>query len=285
MSNIQSKRRSNRSIHWTHQYALLDKVSLPSPGHDEQRPKGEIWFIDLLPNFQIQENLVNRMAILVSRSRVITKYLKVFKPLYKVVVYHIPHQFSEEMGKKSNSCCLSVEFFNPNIAGEMAQLMKKNQSQYVPLSADGTSVETMIPFHGDQNLEERSRNVKWTFRDGECSADRLEGLDPEFADWHAKFTLYKAENKIFLNHASVGEISTTMASMNRTGKTNAAKDIDSHYNEYSEFHTCEVEAHICAAFMTKMHMSNMDDKPNVIIPDSSVPKSIKQSGYMIQYVL
>lgn len=50
---------------------------------------------------------------------------------------------------------------------------------------------TTIPFHGDQNLEERSRNVKRTFQDGECSAERLEGLDPEFADWHAKFILYK----------------------------------------------------------------------------------------------
>lgn len=101
MSRIQSKKRGNRSIHWTHQYALLDKVSLPSPGHDEQRPKGEIQFIDLLPSAQVQENLVNRMAVLV--GRVVTKYLKVFKPLSKVAVYHIPHQFSKEMEKKSNS--------------------------------------------------------------------------------------------------------------------------------------------------------------------------------------
>jgi len=88
-------------------------------------------------------------------------------------------------------CSLGVEFFNANVAGEMAQLMQKNQLKYVPLMSDGVSVAETVPFHGDQLFEERSRNVKWTFQDGESSTERLEGLEPEFADWHAKFTLYK----------------------------------------------------------------------------------------------
>jgi hypothetical protein len=86
-----------------------------------------------------------------------------------------------------------VEFINPNVAGEMAQLMQSNQSKYVPLLTDGSTVAATIPFHGDQLFEERSRNVKWTFQDGESSVERLEGLEPEFADWHAKFTLYKVK--------------------------------------------------------------------------------------------
>ena len=61
-----------------------------------------------------------------------------------------------------------------------------------------------------------------------------------------------------MNHASAGEISTSMASINRTGKTNAAKNPHTHYNEYSEFHAIEVEAHICAAFMQKMKMAKLD---------------------------
>ena len=84
-----------------------------------------------------------------------------------------------------------MEFFNANVAGEMAQLIQSNQSKYVPLSADGSNVAATIGFHGDQLLEERGRNVKWTFQDGETGVERLEGLEPEFADWHAKFTLYK----------------------------------------------------------------------------------------------
>ena len=46
--------------------------------------------------------------------------------------------------------------------------------------------------HGDQLFEEHARNVQWTFRVGNDAFERLEGLTTEFADWHAKVTLYKA---------------------------------------------------------------------------------------------
>jgi hypothetical protein len=65
---------------------------------------------------------------------------------------------------------------------------------------------------------------------------------------------------LFVNHLSVGEVGTSMASINRTGKSNAAKDAHNHHNEYSEFHARETEAHICAAFMEKMKMDKMDGK-------------------------
>ena len=46
---------------------------------------------------------------------------------------------------------------------------------------------------GDQLTEERARNVQWVFQDGDDQYDRLEGLDPTHADWHAKVNLYKVE--------------------------------------------------------------------------------------------
>lgn len=45
--------------------------------------------------------------------------------------------------------------------------------------------------------------------------------------------------------------------MNRTGKTNAAKGVENHFNEYSEFHARELEAHVCAAFMEMAGMKTM----------------------------
>ena len=86
-----------------------------------------------------------------------------------------------------------MEFFNPNVAGQMAQLLIKNQENYVPCCGEGDSkkVLTPIPFHGDQLFEERARNVIGTFRDGDNGFDRLEGIQPEFADWHAKVNLYE----------------------------------------------------------------------------------------------
>ena len=48
--------------------------------------------------------------------------------------------------------------------------------------------------------------------------------------------------------------------MNRTFKTNAAKGVNNHYNEYKEFHAREVEAHVCASFMDMSGMATFDGK-------------------------
>ena len=62
-----------------------------------------------------------------------------------------------------------MEFYNPNIAGEMTHLLLSNQEKYVPYISldDCKSVATQIPFHGDQLFEERARHVKWAFQDGD----------------------------------------------------------------------------------------------------------------------
>ena len=67
------------------------------------------------------------------------------------------------------------------------------QSKYVPqLKKDGGNVVLERVFlDGDQLTEKRARNVQWVFQDGDDMFDRLEGLDPTYADWHAKVNLYK----------------------------------------------------------------------------------------------
>lgn len=61
-----------------------------------------------------------------------------------------------------------------------------------------------------------------------------------------------------MSNGSAGEVGTSRASMNRTKKTNASKGVKSHYNEYKEFHKCEVEGHILAAFMQLSGMSKLE---------------------------
>ena len=78
-------------------------------------------------------------------------------------------------------CCLGLQFKNPNIAAEMAQLIISNQKE----------VLKSVPLHGDQLFEERARNLQWTFQDGLTKFERLEGIQPEAADWHAKVNLYE----------------------------------------------------------------------------------------------
>lgn len=62
---------------------------------------------------------------------------------------------------------------------------------------------------------------------------------------------------MFVNHSSAAEIGTTTATINRTGKTNAAKGVENHYNEYCELHAREVGAHKCASFMEMTEMEKI----------------------------
>lgn len=91
----------NRSIHWTNQYAVLDRVQAPElKSKQSQKPVRQIQFTELLPDQHVQARLLRRWAILV--SRVISKYLTAFKSLRKKILSHIPHPYTKEMSGKSN---------------------------------------------------------------------------------------------------------------------------------------------------------------------------------------
>ena len=62
---------------------------------------------------------------------------------------------------------LGMEFLNPNVAGDMAELLMHDQEKFVLcLRTDNKKVILKrVPLHGDQLFEERARNTAWTFRD------------------------------------------------------------------------------------------------------------------------
>ncbi|KAL9977376.1 hypothetical protein ACROYT_G014769 [Oculina patagonica] len=70
------------------------------------------------------------------------------------------------------------------------------------------------------------------------------------------------EFEMFVKNASAAELGTSRASMNRIGKFNAAKGVKTHYNEYKDFHSREVEVHICSSFMEMCGMSKIDVSPS-----------------------
>ena len=70
---------------------------------------------------------------------------------------------------------------------------------------------------------------------------------------------------------SFSEVGTSKASMNRTGKTNAAKGVHNNYNEYKDFSDRETEAHICAAFMEMSGMVTMDGNYVIFLFISKLP--------------
>ena len=83
-----------------------------------------------------------------------------------------------------------MQFLNPNVPGEMVQLLQHNREKYVPCLTKGTNKTILekVPLHGDQLFKKRARNVIWTYRDGVNDNEQLRGIDTELADWHAKYT-------------------------------------------------------------------------------------------------
>lgn len=87
----------------------------------------------------------------------------------------------------------------------MAQYLMSVQEKYVPQLTQGDSKMILQPIFldGDQLTEERARNVQWVFQDDDDQFDRLGGLDPTHADWHAKVNLYKVKNLSFPLHVII----------------------------------------------------------------------------------
>ena len=99
-ARIQSKVQTNQSVHWTHQFAVLDRVQSNVLVSQKAKKKiRDIELVEILPVQDVQQRLKNRWAVLVSRT--VCKFLQAFKHLENVAVHHIPHPFSDEMSQKS----------------------------------------------------------------------------------------------------------------------------------------------------------------------------------------
>lgn len=88
-------------------------------------------------------------------------------------------------------CLLGLDFLNTNKSGDMADLLKKFQEDHVPMK-DGNILKKVV-VHGDQLTEERARNVQWTYKIGETEAERLEGLECTFSEFHLKMCMYEVQ--------------------------------------------------------------------------------------------
>ena len=72
----------------------------------------------------------------------------------------------------------------------MTDILKDFQEIYVAKD-DQEILHPTIIMHGDQLTEERARNVQWTYRLGNTSLERLEGIVPTFSEFHPKMCLYE----------------------------------------------------------------------------------------------
>jgi len=97
----QSKSHQNKSLHWTHSFAVKNRV-IPGSSLNDSHPQKlvkDIQMIEILPSQEELAGMQSTMTTLV--FRVLCKYFVAYEEFKSAVVHHIPHKFSAKMKQKS----------------------------------------------------------------------------------------------------------------------------------------------------------------------------------------
>ena len=101
-ARVLDKEHGNRSIHWTHQFAIKDKVvDKQLDSKKSKLPAKQLQLAELLPTKSVMERLKSRFAVLA--SHVLVKYIEKLKCLKSCTIKHIKHAYSKEMKAKSET--------------------------------------------------------------------------------------------------------------------------------------------------------------------------------------
>ena len=101
-ARVQDKEHGNRSIHWTHQFAIKDKVvDKQLDSKKSKLPAKQLQLAELLQTKSVMERLKSRFAVLA--SHVLVKYIEKLKCLKSCTIKHIKHAYSKEMKAKSET--------------------------------------------------------------------------------------------------------------------------------------------------------------------------------------
>lgn len=105
----QTKSSQNKSLHWTHAFAVKNRVS-PDSSLSYNKPQLKVTDLEMyhiLPSKDDQEEIYNDLVPLVYRELV--KYLPCYAPFKCGVQHHIPHPHSKEMKRKSEQVLLKTQ--------------------------------------------------------------------------------------------------------------------------------------------------------------------------------
>lgn len=110
----QSKSHQNESLHWTHSFAVKNRVT-PESSLDDSKPQMEVkdlQIINILPSQEEQVTMQHGNTCVSCHLQIFAAY----KMFSSAVVHHIPHQHSNEMKQKSeqvsneDKCTSQYEF-------------------------------------------------------------------------------------------------------------------------------------------------------------------------------
>ena len=112
--------------------------------------------------------------------RLLCTFFQDLTPFSKSVPAHIPHKYSQEMGKKSEDAVIDVLLKDETRHSDMIDIMGYMQDC---LGKDFPESERILSF-GDLVTCERQLGSQQHVLDGNTPRERLQLLEPQAADWH-----------------------------------------------------------------------------------------------------
>ena len=128
---------------------------------------------------KVQQNLI------IIISRMLTQYIKGLSVFAKAVPQHVQHQYSAEMGRKSEVIVLDVLMKNEASRGDMIEIMHCMQNYL----GSEYPTEKKVLSGGDQLTCERQVGAQRHTMDGDTVRERLGLLEPVTEDWHCMVCL------------------------------------------------------------------------------------------------
>jgi L1 cell adhesion molecule like protein len=248
----------NRDIHWFNLMAIILKVTgdhLPDDG--PQRILTDVPNADLIPSPEDNCSLAQDFAHLIARSW--TKNFDILKNFRHIVPRHIPHVYSEVMKNVTDVIALGIIPKSETTTEGMIEIMKTAQSEYTPtvqVTSETREIVDTIAFEGDALTEERARHSQWARSDGDTEEERIDGLHPVNADWHAIRIAYDAVLNILSKNDGGQDPGSYWYNATKTGNEKAKSKVLDDYNSVRDFFQVHVEAYIISATMSYWNISS-----------------------------
>ncbi|XP_035661399.1 uncharacterized protein LOC118405771 [Branchiostoma floridae] len=263
----QSKDKKSQSLHWVHQMAAKDRVTTTLPDDRPQKPIEDLQISEVMLTEEVQCLL--RKDYIVHVTRTLENNLPALSCIKGAAVKHIRHEYTEEMSQPTEETWLGLQFKNENKSGDMVQILRNYQENYIPVKEDedGCITELLQPvlLGGDWLTEERVHGVQAAFQDGNTPLERFESSIGKHDVWHAARNLTEIYDGEY-GGETPRDKGTLCANMNVIGAICAKKGPHQAYNHYKEFMDKDLDATIIHAAMEIFSLPSIDAQPEDFPP-------------------
>ncbi|XP_071476351.1 uncharacterized protein [Diadema antillarum] len=250
-----TKANYGKEYHMAHMMAVKHRVT----AHDKSSQRTIPSAIDpqlFLPNVSDNKILRHEWAILC--KRVIAEHFPVLKRELQDLPDQIIHDHMREAKEKSEVVNLGVLMEDENSSDGILRIMH-HMHKYVP--GHGTENPTATLSSGDLLTCERESNCREEQRNSSTPSNRLEGLMPVIADFHALANYYQVVWKHLYDLASGADKGTLFASRNYLEARNVTADPLKNINAGEHLLTQFTISLILSAALLFFGLENFESEP------------------------